>query len=164
MTRQETAERNAKLRETPCGAAMLEFFAQWPSHTALGKALGLRQNSISQCLPRGRVAKSIARLAEEKLGYPKEKLRPDLSPDDWAMGDAGKKAGAIPNRDGFHQQTLLLLAEHYGSVRNFALSADISSSDYHRWMSRDTIPMHVLPRLRRLETTPEIAARLALMP
>lgn len=161
MTREEAAKRDKRLSKTREGAALLSLLDRYPSQAALNLDLGIRPNIISQCIMRGRISRPLARLIEKKLGIPKEQLRPDLSADQWEMGDPGKKPGKKVRRDGQDQQTLLMLTDHFGSVRNFAEKAGITVADYHRWMSRNKIAEHALPVLKKLRTTPEIKARLS---
>ena len=152
MPRQPKPGRNDHLRNTPCGSALLDLLDTYPTYAELARKLGIKPRAISQCLIRGRASRNMARLAEEALGIPKEKVRPDISADGWTLGTPGIQPGRKAVRDGKDQLKLLGMTAFFGSVRELCASTGIAVADYHRWMSRNKIPPAALERM--LESLP----------
>ena len=154
------AGRDEDANHAPAGAALLALMAHHDSHAQLARVLGLSPSVVAQWLIRGKISRTGARLAEERLGIKKETLRPDITPDGWTLGTPGRLPGATVARDNHDQQTLAELAVYYGSVRLFCDAAEITVGQYHNWLSRGRIAAWIIPRLHGLDIPDEIKARL----
>ena len=157
-------ERNERLQTSPAGRALLAFLSRHDSHAQTARELDLAPAVIAQWLIRGKISRTGARLAEERLGIAKETLRPDLSADDWKLGTPGRLPGATVSRDNHDQQTLTELVIHYGSVRQFCAAAGITIGQFHNWLSRGRIAAWAIPRLCNLAVPDNIKAMLLAEP
>lgn len=157
-------ERNERLQACQSGRALLKFLARHDSHAKTARELGLAPTVIAQWLIRGKISRTGARLAEERLGIKKETLRPDLTSDDWSLGTPGRMPGAEVSRDNYDQKTLTELVRHYGSVRQFCQAAGITIGQFHNWLSRGRIAAWIIPRLCNLDVPEGIKARLLAEP
>ena len=162
--KESTDERASRLRACPAGRALLEFLALYPSHAYVARKLDLAPTVVAQWLIRGKISRTGARLAEERLGITKETLRPDITPDGWSLGTPGRLPGATVARDNHDQLTLTELVKHYGSVRQFCQAAGITIGQFHNWLSRGRIAAWVIPRLCNLDVPKEIKAMLLAEP
>lgn len=134
--KETTAQR---LGKTEQGRALLELLALKPSRKELADTIGASVHYINKCVRDGQVSKSGA-LLFDKLGImAKEKLRPDLSADDWAANPAGLPIGCKCPDTGEHQILLRDLAIHFGSIRKFCEAAGIKSGRFHKWRTLNQI-------------------------
>lgn len=162
MRNKESAEERAKrLNSCPAGRALVKFLARHSSHAQTARELGLGTSVIAQWMLRGRISRTGARLAEEKLGIKKETLRPDITADGWSLGTPGRTPGAEVVRDSYDQETLAQLVKHYGSVREFCATAGVKIGQFHNWLSRGKIAAQAIPKLAELDLPDGIRARLA---
>lgn len=160
MARPTPPMRIESMRNTPEGKALLDLLFSYPTARALADAIGIKPGLLGTSMIRGRVSRSIAILIEQNLGIKKELMRPDLTEYDWQAGIPGKQIGATPERSKYDQETLRLMAAHYGSVRSFCEAASIPIGTFHNWNSRGRIAAWAIPRLCALDVTDEIRARL----
>lgn len=165
MRKKESIDQRAKrLLACPSGRALLTFLARHDSHAQTARELGLAPTVIAQWLIRGKISRTGARLAEDRLGIRKESLRPDITADGWSLGTPGRMPGAEVSRDGHDQQTLGELVKHFGSVREFCVCAGITVGQFHNWLSRGRIAAWIIPRLCNLDVPADIKARLLAEP
>lgn len=160
MPRKPDPMRNENMRNTPEGKALIDLLLKYPTARALADAIGVAPVIMWAAMRRGRVSRSVAILIEQNLGIKKEVMRPDLTEHDWAIGIPGKQIGATPERNQYDQETLRLMAIHYGSVRSFCEAASIPISTFHTWNTRGRIAAWAIPRLCALDISDEIRARL----
>jgi hypothetical protein len=158
--KESTDERVKRLNACPAGQALLWFLAAYDSHAQVARKLDLAPTVIAQWLIRGKISRTGARLAEERLGIMKETLRPDITPDGWSLGTPGRLPGATVARDNHDQQTLTELVKHYGSVRQFCQVAGITIGQFHNWLSRGRIAAWIMPRLCNLDVPEKIKGML----
>ena len=153
-------ERTNRLNACPSGRALLAFLSSYDSHAQVARLLDLAPTVIAQWLIRGKISRTGARLAEERLGIMKETLRPDITPEGWSLGTPGRLPGATVARDNHDQLTLTELVKHYGSVRQFCAAAGITIGQFHNWLSRGRIAAWIMPRLCNLDVPEKIKGML----
>jgi DNA-binding transcriptional regulator YdaS (Cro superfamily) len=140
----------ARLKETPEGCALLELIEQHGNPMRLSQALGIDAQPIRQWIYNGRASKTGARLIENTLGVPKEKVRPDIPVDDWVKKEPEPKPVRVPVARNEDAKLLVALAEKYGSVRALCELAFCTPGDYHTWKTRGRIPAIKLPTFMAL--------------
>jgi hypothetical protein len=146
IMRETVAERAKRLNSTAQGRALFNLLHNY-TRAELAEKLGVKKGLVARWVLVGHVSKEGARLIQEKIGTPKEVMRPDLKMMGWKVEESV--------HDGDEQVLLADLAIHYGSVKAFCEQAGIRIGLFHNWRSRGRIASRSLPRL----TAPDPYAR-----
>lgn len=145
---QETTAK--RLGKTAQGRALLELLNLKPSRQALADTIGASVSYINRCVINGQVSKSGAILFDAAGLMKKEKLRPDLTAEDWAANPTGLPIGCKCPNTGDAQILLRDLAAHFRSVKKLCEAAGIQIRSFHGWKSRNQISAQGIIKLNNL--------------
>lgn len=129
-----TTTQKEMLLSLPWGDSLIEAMSKYPSKASFSRAVGTPASNVHNWVQGARISIECAKKIEACSGVPKEKLRPDVRPEEWDLSK--KDQLLLSTKPGRALKTLL---DKHGGTLALASSLGIYDSTVQKWAEKGKV-------------------------